>query len=155
VRKLKKAEVSLKPGRHAALGLDAYCQVTSPLRRYGDLLLQRQLHSVLGTGVACYGDGELLERMSVADETALEVRRLVRSAERYWGLVALREVVGREVEAVVLELRRKQAVVLLREFGVQGRFFPQSDLSPGARLALKVVHVDPRGDSLTLASPEA
>ena len=155
VRKLKRAEISLKPGRHAALGLEAYCQVTSPLRRYGDLLIQRQLHSVLSTGVACYGEGELLARMSVADETSLEVRRLVRSAERYWALVALRESVGREVDAVVLMMRRKQAVVLLREYGVQGKFFPQSETTPGTRLPLKVVHVEPRTDTVVLASPDS
>ena len=36
--------ISLKPDAHETLGLDSYVQTTSPLRRYLDLLVQRQLY---------------------------------------------------------------------------------------------------------------
>ncbi len=39
-----KSFISLKAGKHETLGLDSYVQTTSPLRRYLDLLVQRQLY---------------------------------------------------------------------------------------------------------------
>ena len=39
-----KSFISLKSGKHETLGLDSYVQTTSPLRRYLDLLVQRQLY---------------------------------------------------------------------------------------------------------------
>jgi len=150
VRKLKRAHISLQPDSHAALGLKAYCQVTSPLRRYGDLLMQRQLHSVLTTGVPLYGDGELLEAMSTADETMLESRRLVAQAERYWGLVALLDHVGDTVRALVMDSDAGRADVLLTDFGLTGRLYPRCEFNEGAVVELVVVHVQPRMDTLVL-----
>ena len=39
-----KSYISLKPSRHETLGLNTYIQATSPLRRYLDLIVQRQLY---------------------------------------------------------------------------------------------------------------
>ena len=39
-----KSIISLKPDIHQTLGLESYVQTTSPLRRYLDLLVQRQLY---------------------------------------------------------------------------------------------------------------
>ncbi|MEO0852553.1 MAG: RNB domain-containing ribonuclease, partial [Cyanobacteria bacterium J06648_11] len=39
IRFMQRGEISLNPSRHAGLGLDEYCQVTSPIRRYSDLLV--------------------------------------------------------------------------------------------------------------------
>ncbi len=36
--------ISRKPNRHETLGLESYTQVTSPLRRYIDLIIQKQLY---------------------------------------------------------------------------------------------------------------
>ena len=41
------AHTGASPRRHASLGLDAYCQFTSPIRRYGDVLAHRQLKAFL------------------------------------------------------------------------------------------------------------
>ena len=40
-------ETSSSPGRHAGLALEPYSRITSPLRRYGDLLAHQQLRRVI------------------------------------------------------------------------------------------------------------
>ena len=40
-------ELSTSPGRNFIMGLDMYTKVTSPLRRYGDLLAHWQIHAAL------------------------------------------------------------------------------------------------------------
>ena len=39
--------ISIKPNRHETLGLDSYTQVTAPLRRYIDLIVQMQIYFYL------------------------------------------------------------------------------------------------------------
>ena len=43
VKSLKKSKMTLVPSRHAGLGVDCYTQFTSPIRRFTDLVMQRQL----------------------------------------------------------------------------------------------------------------
>jgi len=40
-----KSYITIKPGRHESLGLKMYVQSTSPLRRYLDLIIQRQVYN--------------------------------------------------------------------------------------------------------------
>ena len=40
-----KSYITLKPGNHESLGLPLYLQCTSPLRRYLDLIIQRQVYN--------------------------------------------------------------------------------------------------------------
>ncbi len=154
VRKLKKAGISLQPERHFGLGVKAYCQVTSPLRRYSDLIMQRQLHAVLTTGVTRYSDGELLAQMSVADQTSGIIKRICDDAEDYWALAYLQQHPGLQVQAVVLSTDRRSPLVLLTEFDVQARFNPRGQVNEGQRLALQVVHAQPRTGTLVLKEAE-
>ncbi len=41
-RRMRRGEVGLQPAPHAGLGLDAYTQATSPIRRYQDLVVHRR-----------------------------------------------------------------------------------------------------------------
>ena len=150
VRKLKRAEISLKPDRHNALGLMAYTQVTSPLRRYSDLLMQRQLHSFLVRRVPAYSDGDLLARMTVAEQTSIQVKRAINDADRYWAMVALQERIGERVPALLLDTRRRHSLVKLMDYGLTARYLPNRPLDDGIFVNLKVVQVDPRADRLTL-----
>ncbi len=42
-QKLSRAKFTTTPGKHFSLGLDSYVQATSPLRRYSDLIVHRQI----------------------------------------------------------------------------------------------------------------
>ena len=74
-RRLTAANVSIKPGRHGGLGVDAYTQVTSPLRRYPDLLVQRQISHHLRTDEPLYDEETVT---SVAHRADTQVRRMSR-----------------------------------------------------------------------------
>src|SRR5262249_36883366 len=43
----KRSRLSLTPGLHSGLGLTAYTQASSPIRRYADLVTQRQFTALL------------------------------------------------------------------------------------------------------------
>ncbi|MGJ8687603.1 MAG: VacB/RNase II family 3'-5' exoribonuclease, partial [Spongiibacteraceae bacterium] len=47
-RMLQRGELSSTPKPHYGLGLSSYCTFTSPLRKYGDLIVQRSIRAKLG-----------------------------------------------------------------------------------------------------------
>ena len=58
-RHLKKARISMRPETHSGLGLNKYTQASSPIRRYSDLKLQRQLVHYLKTGRPKFSNEEI------------------------------------------------------------------------------------------------
>lgn len=76
-RLLRPTVVTARPGPQRSMGLDCYVQGTSPLRRMGDLVVQRQLLALLDGRPPAYGEEELLE---LQQELALGSRR-ARQAE--------------------------------------------------------------------------
>jgi len=82
-----KADLTVNPRGHAGLGASFYCWTTSPLRRYADLLNQRQLAGLFGGVLPAFGDeSELLVRakkMEFQNQAADKHQRLM---ERFWTL---------------------------------------------------------------------
>jgi exoribonuclease-2 len=72
------------PLRHAGLGLEAYAQVTSPIRRYGDLLAHWQLKAALRGDAPPFAAPALASVLAEGAVTAARVGRLERDAQAYW-----------------------------------------------------------------------
>ncbi len=77
-------------GKHSGLGLDPYVRVTSPLRRYADLLAHQQLRRHL-KGEKLLSSIEIEERLSVSEAVAQTKRKLERYANEFWTLVYLEQ----------------------------------------------------------------
>ncbi|MDG6095077.1 ribonuclease catalytic domain-containing protein [Acetobacter sp. AN02] len=109
---LRPAEYSMTSGSHAGLALPVYTQVTSPIRRYADLLAHRSL-----TGQkAGKPDAALAQRLIRAERHAATAVREVIS--RAAGAFLLRENI--QHEAIILESGRNQAEVMLLSCGLTG-----------------------------------
>ena len=65
-RLLKRSQLKGIAAPHTGLGLDVYSQVTSPLRRYADLLAHQQLRAYL-RGSRLLTGPEILERLGAAE----------------------------------------------------------------------------------------
>ena len=84
IKHLKPSAVSLVPEPHRSIGVDSYVQMTSPIRRYMDLLMQRQLVCWLrGEGV-CYAGEELEDTNMRVSLGTREIKNAQRSRHRYW-----------------------------------------------------------------------
>lgn len=84
--------LSFEPTFHSGLGLDAYVQVTSPIRRYTDMLMQRQIASWFTTKKPLYEeDVNFLMRAKDAERKFAELKLATEQIEHYWKLVYLQQ----------------------------------------------------------------
>ncbi len=148
-RRMLRAEVGTAPGRHAGLGLEAYVQVTSALRRYQDLATQRQIAAHVAGAKLPY-DREAMLRLAAATERAeAEARRAERTVNDYWILRYLASRLGQQVEALVVDLDPRpivQLVETLWEQAVAGL----GGVAVGDRVPLRIERVNPRAGVLVL-----
>jgi len=147
---LSRAIIGTKPEHHSGLGLKAYVTATSPIRRYYDLLTQRQIRGVLGYEKP-YSTNELEQLLQVLEIPVGNTGRIQFQRRRYWLLKYLETMKGTTCEAVVLDTRRNFHTVLLKEYMLEWRL-PSSgfNMKPGDLLTVTIQHADARRDQLSL-----
>ncbi len=84
MRRFAPAQTSTTPAAHNGLGVDAYTQVTSPLRRYSDLVMQRQISHFLRCGEPLYAEDEIADVAARADVQMRQLSKLEDERRRYW-----------------------------------------------------------------------
>jgi exoribonuclease-2 len=117
-RTMRPRTLSNKPGLHWALGLDLYTQVTSPLRRYTDLLCHQQIRAFL-KGAPLLNDDEVLARLLQAERGASAANHAQRASNAHWKQVYLADKKGRVWDAVLLEKRKPRAVILIPDLAIE------------------------------------
>jgi exoribonuclease-2 len=151
-RKLQPMMVDTAPAPHSGLGLDAYTNATSPIRRYLDLVAQRQIRSALLNEPVPY-DEEGLEQIRIAVQASLkDLAAVRRNRTRYWILKYLRDNAEGPLEALVLWSTRSRHRILLTETLLFADLKRKNgrDLEPGARIRVAVEKSDPWEDVLNL-----
>lgn len=147
-RLLRRGEAALTPGRHFALGLEAYAQATSPLRRYQDLVAHRQIGSALRGERPAY-DAPGLQRVAASTERAeADARRAERSRDRYWMLRWFGERAGEVLEGIVVETQPRPVVLL--DATCTEEIVPGLSAGVGERVQVRVIRANPRADLLVL-----
>jgi exoribonuclease-2 len=137
---LKRAQLKAVPAPHKGLGLPLYAQVTSPLRRYLDLVAHQQLRAWL-KGERPLSQGEVLERVGAAEAVADLVREGERRSKLHWTLLYLMEK-GYEGPGVLVERRGGQGVFLLPELGLTAQVALSGPLTLNAEVRLRFLEAD-------------
>lgn len=91
VKQLPPTLTELDPRPHVCLGVSAYSPITSPLRRYGDLVNLAQLRYFIETGAPRFTREELAARLPELNSRVEAVGRIQRFRPRYWKLLYLRQ----------------------------------------------------------------
>ncbi len=140
-RSLRRSQMSSLPAPHAGLGLQVYAQVTSPLRRYLDLVAHQQLRAYL-SGEGFLDSQALVERVGAADFVTGEVRQAERLSRQHWTLVYLMDHPGWRGEGVLVEKRGSRGTVLIPELDLEPRLHLRRDLPLDSVVRLVVTDVD-------------
>lgn len=153
-RRLGRTELGAAPGPHFTLGLDCYVQVTSPIRRYQDLVMQRQLEAAIAGAPLLYSPDDILRIAGAAEAAAGESGAVERETTTYWLLRYLAARRGTPEEAIVLLEREGKFLVELVETGVRGfvRLRGGSRWKLGDRVRVRVEGVNARRGEVNLAA---
>lgn len=147
-RCMRPRTLSAQPGRHWGLGLDAYTQVTSPLRRYTDLLAHIQIRALL-RGDEPLSAGELAVRLAAAEATAATVVQAERASHAHWTMAYLSDKKDSVWDAVVLEKKGNRWVLMIPALALEIQVPLRFDPAPNdpVKLTLKSVNI-PRGEAV-------
>jgi len=155
-RAMRRSDVSPLPGPHAALGLAAYAQATSPLRRYQDLVTHRQLRALVAGAPPPYSV-EDLQRIAAAYEERERASRLAERGSRdYWLLKWIEAGVAAAapgrcvVDGIVTSAEARRTDVELSETLLAANVAARPGHAPGQALRLEVERVSARAGVLNL-----
>jgi exoribonuclease-2 len=140
-RVLKPSQRTSVPAPHAGLGMPLYAQVTSPLRRYLDLVAHQQLRACL-RGDDLLRTGELLERVGAAEAVTGSVRQAERLARRHWTLVYLSQHPDWRGDGVLVDKHGSRGTVLIPELDLEPRVHLREDLPLDSVVPLLLTGVD-------------
>jgi len=159
VRELPPTLTEPDPRPHATLAASAYAPVTSPLRRYGDLINLAQLESLLRTGAPRWSRGELEARLPALTSRLEAVGRVQRFRPRYWKLLYLQcNCRERTFEGIVVDLGGGGFVSLaLPDMQMYVRATKDTlgdTIYIGQRYALRLGRIDPLTNELRVFGAE-
>lgn len=143
-----------QPAPHFSLGLPAYVQATSPIRRYGDLVVQRQLLALREGQLPLSGD-QLLELLAELEPPLRQAAQISRDDQRHWQQVWFDAHRGQAWRAQFLRWLRPQdqlGLVHAEELAMDLAAACPSGSEPGDPLMLRVHQVDPLRDLLRLTT---
>ncbi len=141
-RLMAPSEYKAHPEPHHGLGLEAYVQATSPLRRYLDLVVHQQLRAYLA-GRPLLDEQALLERVGMAEAARRTVRQVERLSQRHWLCVyLLEEAPDWTGEGIVVRMQPGQATVLIPQLGIEERVSVSRAVTWNEQLALYLRGVD-------------
>ncbi|MDR2072990.1 MAG: RNB domain-containing ribonuclease [Spirochaetaceae bacterium] len=142
-RCMRPRSVSARPGLHWGLGLEAYSQVTSPLRRYTDLLAHQQIRACLGKELKKeypanpnppypepLDEEAILFRLAAGTAAAQTVTQTERASKQHWTAVYLEDLLSRHRtaeekngellwDAVVTEKRNNTTGIIIPALGLE------------------------------------
>ncbi|MCU0567925.1 MAG: ribonuclease R [Oculatellaceae cyanobacterium Prado106] len=153
-RCMPRSEVSITPFRHASLGLDTYTQVTSPIRRYADLLAHFQIKAHLRGESLPFSIEATKDLIQAVSNTAYEATLVERQTNRYWALEYLRRHPEEIWQSLMLRWLREHeglGLLLLEDLGLEMAMHFNRPIEVGDRLAVKVTYADPRQDIIRFA----
>lgn len=139
-RCMRPRTLSVKPGIHWGLGLDGYTQVTSPLRRYTDLLAHQQIRAFL-RGAAPLEEDELLLRLSAGEAASLATVQAERASRAHWIAVYLSDKKGSSWEGVLMEKRGNRSLVMIPALGLETQVAVKGDIEPNEPVLLTLSSV--------------
>jgi len=150
-RMISRVIISSAPGHHSGLGLDKYVTATSPIRKYYDLVTQRQIRGCLGMEQP-YSAEEIDQMIQFLRQPLTNAGQVQMRRNRYWLLKFFEKKIGAQEEAIVLDTRRDKYTILLTAYLTECKLMSSGNwnLKPQDLVRVTISHVDARRDVLSV-----
>ena len=102
---------------HAVLGLESYIRVTSPMRRYLDLLVQQQLVNYLA-GLELLNEDEIKSRIKVINSSISKTNKAIRQSIDHFRCLYFKQNRSWEGQGIVVEINGNKVILMIPEFAI-------------------------------------
>ncbi|MBO4526692.1 MAG: RNB domain-containing ribonuclease, partial [Victivallales bacterium] len=139
IRRMRRTHLSTYPAPHFGLGLDLYVQVSSPLRRYADLVILRQLSAHFANQPLPYKQEELFSILDNVDSTSSQNKSLEREANKFWMLEYIaRNCIGHEFDAIVVRQEGNLVLAEIDRLFERGVVYTRDHVKFGERIRVRI-----------------
>ena len=115
---LPRASVTSVAGRHASLGVNAYVQATSPIRRYQDLIAHYQIMRYIRDEPLLGGE-EIMNLILESDRKSRDSSHFERETQKYWTTKYMESRVGKTFKSGICEKKTNNSyLVLIEDLGI-------------------------------------
>ena len=151
-RCMRPRSVSAKPGYHWGLGLESYSQVTSPIRRYTDLLAHQQIRAFLCKEAGLskkepLNEEELLFCLAAGDSAFQSANQAERASKFHWTAVYLDELLASDPkaellwDAVITEKRSNGVGIIIPDLAIETQITGTGSPNDTIKVQLKSVRI--------------
>jgi exoribonuclease II len=149
---LKKSTTSFSPVAHASLGLKAYAQATSPIRRFADILNQRQLLNLIIHNKPHYSVSDLEAWVTRLEEPLNKATQVSRDSKRFWLLRYLEDTYlsKSELSGTIIRTDLKNPIVELDSTYLTLPVKSFRNVRPGDQVKIRMLSVKPHEDRARL-----
>jgi len=123
------------------LGLGAYVRVTSPLRRYLDLLVHQQLSSFIANKETL-GDEEIKKIVRKINSIMPNINRTIRSSNNHYRCLYLLQNPKWRGEGVVVDTNADKAIVMIPSLGMITQIKTKTTLQLDEKVDLRASSID-------------
>ncbi len=138
---MKRRSVGVSPAMHCGLGLNMYSQVTSPLRRYSDLIAHEQLRAFLDKRKMLDKD-EILVNLSAGDAAAVAAKKAERKSNTHWTLVYLLQNPTWSGKAVCVDKSQRIPLFSIPSLALETYMLPPKELELNEEIMVKASNVN-------------
>jgi exoribonuclease-2 len=151
-QKLEPSRLSVYPQPHSSLGLPCYTQLTSPIRRFTDLVRQRQLAAFLANDSLPYELQELMQILATVQTAENNVRALERKARRLFLLKYLNQMEKERIHVLVIKKQGSGYLIETTDLFIRGHLTSEKEIEPGQVLEAVIERIDPEKGIFRLQS---
>jgi len=149
-RFLSRGELTVHPKPHSGLGLNSYTTVTSPIRRFLDMVIQMQISNMIhGRGILFSAD-ECKNFAGTIQQKLGRANTVRQQRHRYWILRYLEGQVGNMVSALVVSHGPKRINLILLDclFDIDLPPNPSFPVEPGDTVKVRIARTNALDNTL-------
>jgi exoribonuclease-2 len=140
-KSFSRSKLSTKPSMHAGLGLEAYIRVTSPMRRYLDLLAQQQLVKCI-SNLELLKESDIKDRIRVNNASMSKINKASRQSVEHFRCLYFKQNRSWKGEGVVIEISGNKTLLMIPEFAMITQVKVKTKPSLEDKIPLKVTSIN-------------
>ena len=140
-RCFKQSKITPKASLHAGLGLPSYIRVTSPIRRYLDLLTQQQLVRFINNQTIL-DDAKVKQRITQVNAVISRVNRATRQSIEHFKCLFLKQNNNWHGKGIIVDLKGNKATLLIPEIAMIAKVKLKSKAKIEDEIELKTVSIN-------------